>query len=174
MDDGSHESLGLDRAQVRLVEYDPIWPQLFETERTRLLHTCTDAIAIEHIGSTAVPGMPAKPILDIAMQIKGLVPAQALERLGYLARGEFGLPGRAFFTLGDPVRIHLHIVEPSCVYWLEWIRFRDLLRSDESVRHAYAEAKRALAEAYAESRPDYTAAKKPVIQSLMNKKESRP
>src|SRR5690349_23314639 len=112
------EPLGLESKTVRVVPYDARWPAIFRTEAARLEKAIADAqlpaLVFEHIGSTAVPGLAAKPILDIAAGRPGnsLVGpyVTALETAGYLYRGESGLPGRDFFRRGELRSHHLHLV----------------------------------------------------------------
>src|ERR1043166_1250412 len=107
-------SLGLASGTVRVVAYDPEWPRLFEAEALRLRDAASlSEILFEHTGSTSVPGLAAKPVLDILAggpatepldrYIAGLVDA------GYVHRGEQGIPGREFFRRGDPRAYHIHL-----------------------------------------------------------------
>lgn len=120
-------------------------------------------VRIEHIGSTSVPGLAAKPILDIAIQTdapQNLPKIEsALTAAGFSYKGEFGLPGRHFFVRGDPVFIHLHVVAAGCEHWNLWLQFRDALRADEALRSDYLTLKRELARRFATDRAAYTAAK---------------
>jgi len=166
--------LGLPDGRVVLVGYCDDWPRLFEEERAAL----SDALGgraecIEHVGSTAVPGLPAKPVLDIAVAVEKLSVVQSfvgpLAELGYTYRGEYGLPGRLFFTKGSPVTHHVHAVERGSEHWRVWRRFRDYLRShvDECAR--YAAVKLDLAERYASDRDAYTQSKSEYIISVLEK-----
>ena len=101
------ESLGLESGVVRLVEYDARWPELFAAGRQRIRDRCgVLALRLEHVGGTSIPGMCAKPVLDIAAgrprdtSIGDYV--AALADAGYEHRGERGVPGREFFCLGQP------------------------------------------------------------------------
>lgn len=108
--------LGLESGAVRLVAYDPQWSVLFAQEAQRIrdaLDARNLTLVIEHMGSTAVPGLAAKPIVDI---LAGWDRVEELPRLiaavrdaGYLHRGEQGIPGREFFRRGDPRKYHLHL-----------------------------------------------------------------
>lgn len=108
--------LGLESGVVRLVEYDPRWPTLFRVERQRLRAACGSLlIQFEHIGGTSIPGMRAKPVLDILAGRPHGTPSPdciaALIRAGYEHRGEQGVPGREFFRRGRPRAYHAHLVE---------------------------------------------------------------
>src|SRR5262245_15236172 len=110
--------LGLESGVVRLVEYDPRWPVLFAAEQARLRAACGSLpLRFEHIGGTSIPGMCAKPVLDI---LAGRPPEPrsgdciaALNRAGYDHRGEQGVPGREFFRRGQPRAYHVHLVAVS-------------------------------------------------------------
>ena len=171
--------LGLRSGEVRLVPYDDAWPACFVRERAQLAAALGPlAGAIEHIGSTAVPGLPAKPVLDIAIQVTTFrdLPAiaKALASAGYESKGEYGLPGRQFFTRGDPVTHHVHVVEAGSPHWAEWKGLRDHLRANAADREAYAAAKRDLAARFARDRASYTMGKNPIMQALRARRaESR-
>ena len=87
--------------------------------------------------------------------------------LGYHYRGEYGLPGRHFFTKGHPATHHLHVVEQGSRHWVRWITFRDLLLKDAALRKRYAEHKAGLAVKFAQDRAGYTAAKDPFIRAAL-------
>ena len=147
------EPLGLESKAVRVVPDDDRWPSLFETEAARILEAVESAglpaLAIEHVGSTAVPGLAAKPILDIgAGRPASLVSVGVCRRLrltGNTSPRDGGPPGREFFRRGALRSHHLHLVEQDGVHWSRYLRFRDALRAKPALRDAYAELKRALA-----------------------------
>ena len=127
---------GLNPGELRLVVVGPDWALRFSAERNRLSAVLgSAAIDIQHVGSTAVPGVLAKPILDVAVAIQsfenGYPLAPLLVALGYEYRGEYGIPRRHYFVLGTPRRTHhLHMLEQHGIDWQRHIRFRDqLLRS---------------------------------------------
>src|SRR5919201_2177405 len=123
-------SLGLEPGAVRLVPYDPAWPTLFAEESARLTASIGGlALRLEHVGSTAVPGLLAKPVLDI---LAGFPPESevepyvaALVRAGYVHRGEQGIPGREFFRRGTPRAYHVHLAVQHSSFWREHLAFRD-------------------------------------------------
>lgn len=139
---------GLHPGELRLVPVGPEWRQRFSAERDRLSDALgTAAIDIQHVGSTAVPGILAKPILDIAVALHSfenghqLVPL--LVALGYDYRGEYGIPRRHYFVCGAPRRTHhLHMLEQTSADWERHIRFRDLLLSSPAMASKYSELKR--------------------------------
>lgn len=138
--------------KVEVVEYDPKWPRLFDAERESLARALGDAaVSIEHIGSTAVPGLAAKPIIDILMEVTGLAALDALnpamETLGYEPRGEFGIPGRRYFRKGGDDRTHhIHAFASGDPGLRRHLAFRDYLRAHPDVAREYAELKKKVAE----------------------------
>jgi GrpB-like predicted nucleotidyltransferase (UPF0157 family) len=169
------EPLGLEAKTVRIVPYDDRWPDLFDTESIHIVGAVAAAglppLAIEHVGSTAVRGLAAKPVLDIAAGR----PAHALavayipvfESLGYIYRGDGGLPGREFFRRGVLRSHHLHLVELGGTHWSRYLRFRDALRADPDLRDAYTDLKRALAEQFPRDREGYIAGKADFVERLL-------
>ena len=174
------EPLGLESKTVRLVPYDDRWPELFGAESARIGDAVAAAglppLAIEHVGSTAVPGLAAKPILDIGAGRPFDTPAATyipiLESLGYLYRGDGGLPGREFFRRGTLRSHHIHLVELGGMHWLRYLRFRDALRADPAIRDGYADLKRALAEQFPRDRERYIAGKADFVERVV--RASRP
>lgn len=164
--------LGLKSGTVVLSAPDPAWHALFYEESARILEVARDFIvAIEHVGSTAIPGLQAKPIVDIAAAtptFEGFVPAiPRIEKLGYEFHGEFGVPRRHFFKLGEPTTVHFHVFEESGRDWREQLVFRDTLRVSPALREAYETLKVDLAIRFADDRPSYTAAKAEFIQRVL-------
>ena len=165
---------GLPQDDVRVEPHDPEWPRLFEREASALREALGPlALQIEHIGSTAVPGLDAKPIVDIAIKTGTLAVLPqiiaAMANHAYAHRGEFGLPGRQFFTKGNPVRVHAHVVQEDSPHWPRWIGFRDLLRADGEMRCEYTALKRELVARFPHNRPAYTAAKSDFIARAIAK-----
>jgi GrpB-like predicted nucleotidyltransferase (UPF0157 family) len=160
--------LGLARGEVRLVPSDPSWPATFERVRARLRSALPESVvAVEHIGSTAVPGLPAKPILDIALGVRPdaeLEPlGQALEALGLIFRGrtEDGTLDLNY-GLEYPERHRLmnaHVVAYNGEQWRAYLAFRDRLRADPDARDRYAGLKASLAAEVGHDRKAYVAGK---------------
>ena len=156
--------------RVELREYDPSWAQIFETERL-LIAPIFDgrAVGIEHIGSTSVPDLCAKPIVDVLVGLRELALSddeiKAMEELGYEYLGEFGLPGRLYFRKGDPRTHHVHVVEHGGEHWERHLAFRDALRANPEERQRYDALKRQLA---AEGHPweAYSELKTPFIREV--------
>jgi GrpB-like predicted nucleotidyltransferase (UPF0157 family) len=155
--------------RVELVDHDPAWALLFEEERDRLAGVFDGrALGIEHIGSTSVPDLCAKPIVDVLVGLEELELTDeqiaAMERLGYEYLGEHGLPGRLFFRK-HPWTHHVHVVRHGGEHWERQLVFRDTLRSDPDERRRYDEFKRRLA-AEGHPREAYTELKTPFIREV--------
>ena len=170
-----NEPLGLASKSVRIDSYDDRWPALFGTEASRISNAISaaglPAVRIEHVGSTAVPGLAAKPILDLAIGRQPEISAGAyvpvLEAAGYIYRGDGGLPGREFFRRGELRTHHLHLVEIGGWHWRRYLGFRDALRADATLREAYATLKRALAAEYPQDREAYIEGKTTFIEMVV-------
>ena len=165
--------IGLKKGTVRLTRYSGVWKRRFAQEQKRLETALGHhRYTLEHIGSTAVPGLDAKPIIDMALQIPSLkrLPLWIgkLVEAGYTYLGEYGLPGRHFFTRGAPVTHHLHLVARDCEQWSRWLLFRDYLRARPAEAARYNAFKRALAKTFANNRDAYTKAKTPFINRLLD------
>jgi GrpB-like predicted nucleotidyltransferase (UPF0157 family) len=172
------DPLGLEPGTVRVVPYDPAWPALFAAEAVRV-GAATDSLPLrlEHVGSTGVPGLPAKPVVDI---LAGRPPGssaapylEALVRAGYVHRGEQGIPGREFFRRGTPRAYHLHLAEVDGPVWREMLRFRDALRADPSAAAAYGEVKLGLAARFPRDRGAYMGGKGPFIAEVLRRAAER-
>jgi GrpB-like predicted nucleotidyltransferase (UPF0157 family) len=164
---------------VKIVDYDQNWPKVFEKEKKLILSAVGHIVVrIEHIGSTAVPGLSAKPIVDILVAVKHLSDAKTciepLKRIGYeyKAKLEADIPERRFFGKGEPPEeqhYHLHMVERTSDFWERHLLFRDYLRVHPEVVQEYQKLKRRLAAKYRTNREGYTEAKTPFIESIVAK-----
>ena len=164
---------------VIIVEYNPQWPAMYEEEKSRVLGVIGHKIvAIEHIGSTAVPGLGAKPIIDIMVAVHRLADAEKcigpLQGIGYEYVPEFEveLPGRRFFRRGHQGAgtHHLHMVELTSDFWERNLLFRDFLRNHSTVAQEYYLLKMGWAAKYGSDREKYeayTEAKTPFIESVV-------
>jgi GrpB-like predicted nucleotidyltransferase (UPF0157 family) len=136
-------------------DYDPNWPALFAQESSRIKRALGSfTLAVEHVGSTAVPGLPSKPIIDLLVGVTSLEQAKErciapMEALGYVYLPEYAswIPGELFFRKGPPGpwTHHVHVMEPSHSRWEARLVFRDYLRAHPEAASAYANIKRALA-----------------------------
>lgn len=138
--------LGLDRTHVVVVPYDGAWPRLFEEEAARLRAALGERIlSIEHVGSTSVPGLDAKPILDLMTGVESLRRAErllpALRAVGYAHKPDPEIPERLYLVRGPAERRthHLSLAEPTSAFWRRQLRFRDLLRADAGLAGEYGE-----------------------------------
>jgi GrpB-like predicted nucleotidyltransferase (UPF0157 family) len=155
--------------KVTLVPPDPVWAERFEDEARRLRALFGDVLlAIHHVGSTSVPGLWAKPIIDImpiVRTIHGLEAWQpAAEAAGYAWRGEYGIPGRRYLRTDE---LHVHIYQPGHPEIARHLAFRDHLRADDGAREAYATLKRELATQL--DRMAYTDAKGPFVEEALRR-----
>jgi len=164
---------------VRIVDYNPQWPKLYEEEKHHIIEVLGDtAVAIKHVGSTAVPNIGAKPIIDILVAVNDLRAAEnciePLQRIGYEYQPELEVetPERRFFRKGDPPKeqhYHLHMVELTSDFWKRDLLFRDYLRTHPKVAQDYYELKKRLASRFGSNREGYTHAKTPFIESTVAK-----
>lgn len=161
-------------APVYVVPYDASWPARFAEERTALARVLSLWLAgpIEHIGSTAVPGLAAKPVIDIMAAVASLDASRpALAALAALRYVYFPYRAEIMHWLckpSDEVRTHhLHLVPFGSALWHERLRFRDRLRSDGRVAAEYAALKLALAARYEFDREAYTDAKEPFVRRVL-------
>jgi GrpB-like predicted nucleotidyltransferase (UPF0157 family) len=156
---------------VAVVSYDPRWPALFEAEASRLRHSLGEAaVRIEHIGSTAVRDLTAKPVIDIQISVQALEPpkpyASPLERLGYGNWRDVHEPHHRFCR-DEPRRHHIHLVVAGGAIEADRPLFRDYLVSNPEVCRTYAELKVAAARAFGHDRDRYTSAKGEFIASTL-------
>lgn len=166
------DALGLETGVVRLVDYDARWPALFDAERKRIRAHCRPlALKIEHVGGTSIPGMCAKPVLDMAA---GRLPdttlqdcVAALRRAGYEPRGDRGVPGRQFFCRGNPRAYHVHLVEHGGPLWLDLLAFRDYLRTHADAARWFAAMKHDLASRFRSDREGYMTAKSAHVEAVL-------
>jgi GrpB-like predicted nucleotidyltransferase (UPF0157 family) len=162
--------------RVELVEHDPSWAEVYEQEAARLRPIFDGRlVGIEHIGSTSVPGLCAKPIVDVLIGLRELEltgeQIAAMGDLGYHFLGEHGLPGRLFFRK-RPRTHHVHVVEHGGEHWERQLTFRDALRADEEERKRYDAYKRRLA-AEGHPREVYTELKTPFIREVEARARAR-
>ena len=166
--------------EIEIVDYDPRWPAMF-AEEAALLRQALDAdllIGVEHFGSTAIPGMAAKPIIDILIAVRSLAEARAtmvepLRRLDYVFWADNPKTDRMFFVKGMPPygarrTHHVHITEPTGEMWSR-LTFRDYLRTHPDEAQRYERLKRALAVVHHADREAYTDAKAAFVEEILTK-----
>ena len=179
--------LGIPRTSAVVVPYDPNWRLLFDEERRRIMTAVGHVVAgVHHVGSTSIPGMPAKPILDIAVLLyefeNGERCIEPLESIDYFHKGvdEVDIPGDRFFLRGHPpqegcadgeeIRTHvLHMYTLDSPIRRNHFSFRDYLIAHPEVAAEYARLKLALAERHSDDRTSYSAGKGSFIREVIVK-----
>lgn len=167
--------LGLSPYSVKVVPYDPEWPKEFALEKARLLQKFGNELKIEHVGSTAVPGLPAKPIIDMLMAVESFEKleyyATTLQDMGYEYKSRNMFKGRKFFPKNQAGK-HTHhislVIQNDPRNWDEKLSFRDALRKDNTMRDKYASLKQELARKYVNDRDSYTLAKDDFINKALH------
>lgn len=166
---------------VELVTYQPQWPTMAEAEIQLLWQKlpAQHVLDIQHVGSTAIPGLSAKPVIDIQVAVDSLSAVKAkvitaLKELGYSYWDKNPDLERMFFAKGMPPfgkkrTHHIHIVEPSSRHWREKMLFRDYLRTHPEAVREYEMLKTALAQQYTYDREQYTSAKTEFINKILIK-----
>jgi GrpB-like predicted nucleotidyltransferase (UPF0157 family) len=161
--------LGLEQDSNRLAEPNPLWPHAFAQEADRIRTALGDkALAIEHYGSTSVPGLRAKPIIDLQIGVAdishGLLFIEPMASIGYDYAGDQGIPEHHIFGKGRARTVLAHVVVYQGDQWIRCLRFRDRLRSDANLRRAYQALKQRLSGDPALSRAAYTEGKSSFIR----------
>ncbi|SDJ88246.1 GrpB domain, predicted nucleotidyltransferase, UPF0157 family [Halovenus aranensis] len=166
--------IGLERGRVELVPHDERWARLFEREADRLRSVLTDGVVtIEHVGSTAIAGVPAKPIIDILVVAETVGDRETwsrdLDALGYTFRPNDAVEDRHFFAKGpeDDRTHYLSITEAGSKTHTEQLAFRDYLREHPREARRYARVKAELAERFAEDRATYTESKSGFVRAIL-------
>ena len=160
---------------VIIEDYDPRWPQLFEMLRSPIAAVLDGlAISIEHVGSTAVPGLAAKPVIDIDVLLKSstelAVVIRKLTDLGYEHRGDLGVNGREAFRANSAVvQHHLYVCPLGSLEFERHIAFRNYLRAHPADANAYALLKRRLARKFGSDREGYNEAKTEFVQRILRR-----
>jgi GrpB-like predicted nucleotidyltransferase (UPF0157 family) len=173
-DDAHTSDLGLESGRVRVVPYNDAWAGLYAAEIARMsphLEAAGVTLLFEHTGSTAVPGLAAKPIIDI---IAGLTAEEeratattALRSAGYVHRGEQEIAGRDFFRRGEPRQYHVHMTLVDSAFWNDQRTFRDWLRTHAGAANEYMALKRMLAEQYPSDREAYIRGKTAFVENVL-------
>ena len=173
--------LGLKEGIVKLVEYDPKWKDLYEKEKKLILESIDDVVIdIQHIGSTAIPGMQAKPIIDIMIGLKSIALKKKYENklndLGYEFEGwnteeSTNIIYRNFFKkIKNNYRTHhLHLFIVNSEIWNKHINFRDYLIDNKETASEYVSLKYELMRKFPKDRKNYTDAKSKFINMIVDK-----
>src|SRR5215204_6648714 len=136
--------------KVEVVPHDPRWRDAFEAEARHVDAALGEnVVAIHHIGSTAIPNIYAKPVIDLLVEARDIAEvdgrSSAMESLGYEVMGEYGIPGRRYFRKDDPaaIRTHnVHVFEAGSAEAERHLAFRDYMLAHPGVAHGYSELKR--------------------------------
>jgi GrpB-like predicted nucleotidyltransferase (UPF0157 family) len=158
---------------IEVTPYNPIWPiqfeQIADTIRPAIAHI--PSAQIEHVGSTSVPGLAAKPIIDIDVIVDKVdIPAAiaALESVGYIHRGDLGVPGReAFYPPENTPKHYLYLCERGCLSLRNHLAVRDILRTHPDLRDQYAAVKLALAADPTMDIDTYVHGKSDILQTVL-------
>jgi len=157
---------------IQIVDYDPAWPRLFEREAERVQAALGDRVLLlEHVGSTSVPGLAAKPKIDVLLVVANSADEPAyvpdLEAAGYILRiREPDWYEHRVFK-GPDTDINLHVFSPGCTEIDRMLLFRDWLRSNASDRHLYERTKRELARKDWKYTQNYADAKTSVVEEIL-------
>jgi GrpB-like predicted nucleotidyltransferase (UPF0157 family) len=158
---------------IIVVDYDESWPRVFESLRAHVAAALgAVAVSIEHVGSTAVPGLAAKPVIDMDVVVasKADVPIAIvrLGMIGYVHRGDLGITGRdAFLQPANFPAHHLYVCAADAEELSRHLLFRNFLRSHPDAARAYSELKQKLAEQFRDDREAYSQAKTPFILNAL-------
>lgn len=173
-------SIGLKRGTVKLKKHSSNWAELFEKEKRILLKKFHNVIIeVSHGGSTAIPTIPAKPIIDMFAVVSSLKDTKTirkgLEKLGYEYRGEEGVPERILYVKGKPeLRTHhLQLVERQSSEWKNHLLIKEYFQKHPKVARKYAELKTKLAKKYPDDRKSYSHGKDAFIKSVIKKAKAK-
>jgi len=162
---------------IEVVDYDPSWPRQFQALAARARTALgSRVLRIDHVGSTAVAGLAAKPIIDLDVLVQSTAVDAAIRTLadlGYAHEGDLGIVGREAFRspIGE-ARHHLYLMTEGHPEWRRHLRFRDALRADPPLREAYARLKHTLAAQYGDDRTAYSHGKSDFIRAALESMSS--
>ena len=158
---------GRERREIVIAGYDPAWPERFEVERARIAAVLGErALRIEHIGSTSVPGLAAKPIVDVLVEVASLDDADRLERAGYVLRVRED--GHRMFRTPE-LDVHIHVWPTGHPDIAAQLALRDRLRASPEDRAAYEALKRELATRDWPDMNHYAEAKSGLIREILGR-----
>jgi len=165
--------------RVKIHTYDPDWPRVFEVLRDRIAAAVDpQTLRVEHVGSTSVPGLAAKPIVDLILVVATRddleVVIDRLGKIGYQHQGDLGIAGREAFTTPQHAPAHhLYVCAEDSTALSRMLAFRDILRSDPSAARLYEALKRSLAERFKDDRSAYTDAKTSFVEGILDTHSAR-
>jgi GrpB-like predicted nucleotidyltransferase (UPF0157 family) len=156
---------------IEVVDYDPRWPKAFEEIAARIRPAVSNvALAIEHVGSTSVPGLAAKPIIDIDIVVDAAsvrTATQGLTAIGYSHQGDLGVPGREGFQHGCGAPHNLYVFVEGSPHLRNHLVLRDRLRADPEAARKYGALKRNLAQRFPGDIDAYVAGKSALILQIL-------
>lgn len=166
--------LGLPKDEVFLVPWTEKWKEEFLREKEKIQKEINKYVVdIHHIGSTAVKDQSAKPIIDIAVEIKvfgdGEYCATPLEKIGYSYKGTNILPERHYFSKGEPRTHQIHMYQSGSMYLMEQLKFRDYLRTNDAARIEYEQLKMRLSTINKNDKNKYADEKTDFVKSILEK-----
>ncbi len=154
--------------RVLIILYDPDWPALFEAEKSRLLAAAPEAVAgVHHVGSTSVPGLAAKPVIDVLLVLHRPLDDGEIDRVatgGFEYRGEYRIAGRQYFSRREAPAVHVHAFVADHPDIDRMVAFRDYLRAHPNTAREYEALKWDLAARL--DRASYTEAKTDFIRAV--------
>lgn len=161
--------------KIVVVPHENHWSEKFQMEAERLKTAMPETVKIHHIGSTSVPGLAAKPIIDMIMEVESIERVdrwnERFIELGYIVKGEKGISGRRFFIHGTEEKrsYHLHVFEKGNPEIVRHLAFRDYMMAHCEEAEAYATLKKELAEKYTYDGTLYTEGKNEFVRSVDEK-----
>ena len=158
---------------VELVSHDRAWKKQFQQIARQVQSICGERIiAVHHIGSTSVPGLAAKPLIDLLPVLRshedGEACANFLEPQGFFYLADYGIPGRHFFRQREPLNINMHMFEQGSIEIERHVVFRDALRRDTDLRKAYQTLKQGLAKKFPNDVDSYAKSKSDFIEKVLH------
>jgi GrpB-like predicted nucleotidyltransferase (UPF0157 family) len=170
--ENDHSALGLENNLVRLSDHTQLWAELYREEEKCIMAAVGHLIVdLQHIGSTAIPGIKAKPILDMMAGVpqleKALLCKAPLETVGYDYIADAGIANDYVFGKGVARTHYLHVVEHGGAKWKNHLCFRDRLRNDPELAQAYGRLKEELSKKFSDSRARYHDAKSQFISEVV-------
>jgi GrpB-like predicted nucleotidyltransferase (UPF0157 family) len=164
--------LGIGENQVILRPYTIIWKWLYQIEKIKLMLSLNGLIFdIQHVGSTSIPGMPSKPIIDICLAISNyrasMLCVHQIEKLGYKYKGENDALHQHYFLKGVPISYHLYMVEKGNRILENGVNFREYLKQHTVIANEYITLKKKLARQFATNRKEYQRMKHQLVQQMI-------
>ncbi|HVV68827.1 MAG TPA: GrpB family protein [Gammaproteobacteria bacterium] len=158
--------------KIAIYPYDSHWPLLFAAESKKIKNALGDnCIAIHHIGSTSIPGLAAKPVIDMIPEVRDICVVDqhnaAMQSLGYIPQGENGIPFRRFFQKTDDTTCNVHVFASGNPEITRHILFRDYLRTHHKERDVYADLKQQLAQQFPHDIDSYISGKQGFIEDIV-------